>query len=101
MYEDAELFARVQKAMEPYENVVLLLPCPDLDKTLEILTARLVKLLQDNGIEVDPDGLWIMEHFVKHPSNQKLAKFVIYTEGKTPEETCEEIVQKLGKKSEP
>lgn len=30
-------------------------------------------------------------HFVKHPSNYRLAKAVVYTEGKTPEQTADEI----------
>jgi DNA-directed RNA polymerase subunit L len=35
------------------------------------------------------------EYFIKHPSNHRLVKLVIYTKDKTPEEVCAELVQKL------
>jgi hypothetical protein len=35
------------------------------------------------------------EYFVRHPSNHQLAKRVLYTKDKTPENICDEIVQKL------
>ena len=31
-------------------------------------------------------------HFVKHPSNYRLAKAIVYTEGKTPEQSADEIL---------
>jgi len=34
----------------------------------------------------------INEHFIRQHSNYDLAKVVVYTKGKQPEETCEEIV---------
>lgn len=37
------------------------------------------------------------EQFVRHPSNGRLAKQVIYTKGKTPEEICEELVDYVGR----
>ena len=30
--------------------------------------------------------------FINHPSNQLLAKYTFYTKNKTPEETCNEII---------
>ena len=35
------------------------------------------------------------EYFVRHPANYQLAKLVIYTKDKTPEDICEELVQRL------
>ncbi len=43
-----------------------------------------------------PEVLAANETFVRHPANGRLAKQVVYTEGKTPEETCEEIVELIG-----
>jgi hypothetical protein len=40
--------------------------------------------------------LEINEHFVKHSSNYKLAKFIVYTKTKTPEETRNDILKILG-----
>jgi hypothetical protein len=36
------------------------------------------------------------EYFVKHPSNHQLAKFMIDTKAKAPEELCSEILQLVG-----
>jgi hypothetical protein len=78
------LFARVQALLQPYEHVILLLPSADLDESVAILTER-------DGFAVTKTFNF-HEHFVKHHSNHDLAKYTVYTKGKTPEETCSEIV---------
>lgn len=87
VYEDDELFRRVEKALEPYKNVILLLPSPDLDESVKILT--------DLFGEDISGGIKYNEHLVKHHSNHDLAKIVVYTKGKTPEETCDEILKRI------
>jgi shikimate kinase len=94
-YEDATLFARVEKALEPFPNVILLLPSPDLDESVEILNLRFTELLTREVRSVDPKLLELNEQFVRQPSNHKLGKMVVYTKGKTPEETCGEIAEQL------
>jgi shikimate kinase len=84
VYEDYELFAKVKAALATYSNVVLLLPSPNLDESLEILSQR-ERGLSDEEIRLN-------EHFLRHPSNYELAKLTIYTRDKTPEETCSEIL---------
>lgn len=85
VYEDTSLFHRVQKVLEFYPNIVLLLPSPDLDESLRILNER---------NEYVPDGSPnINEHFLRHSSNYILAKFTVYTKEKTPQETCHEILK--------
>lgn len=84
VYEDDRLFERVQKILAPYKYVVLLLPSPDLNESINILNER------DEFLrEMKPN---INEHFIKHHSNYDLAKYTVYTKGKTPEETCTEIL---------
>ncbi len=85
VYEDNELFKRVQKVLEPYINVVLILPSPDLEESIQILNER-------NGGIVN-NGLDFNVHFIKHHSNHDLAKFVIYTKDKSPEEARDEILK--------
>jgi adenylate kinase family enzyme len=98
VYEDDALFNRVQDALAAYPFVILLLPSPDLDESVEILNNRFVQMLaEEEGIEADSRTLQINEHFVKHPSNQLLAKKIVYTNGKTPDETCAEILQHIAK----
>ena len=35
------------------------------------------------------------EYFVRHPSNYRLAKLTVYTEGRSPEETRDEILERV------
>lgn len=97
VYEDEALFSRVQQALAPYPNIILLLPSPDLDESVEILNSRFTELLMKEVGSVDPALLTLNEQLVKHPSNFNLAKITIYTRGKTPDETCAEILQSMEK----
>jgi len=85
VYETEELFKRVQKALSTYKNIILLLPSPDLDESIAILNER-EESLRDMKQNIN-------EHFIKHHSNYDLAKHTVYTKGKMPEETCEEILR--------
>ena len=75
----------MQQVLEPYINVVLILPSPDLEESIQILNER-------NGGIVS-NGFDLNEYFVKHHSNYDLAKFVVYTKGKSPEEARDEILK--------
>lgn len=81
VYEDETLFNEVREVLRPYPNIVLLLPAEDKEKSLEILLER--------------NSFPFNSLFINNPSNETLAKMTIYTEGKTPEETCEEIISKI------
>lgn len=85
VYEDDELFQKVQQILEPYRNVVLILPSPDREESIQILNER-------NG-GIFSNGVDFNEHFVKHHSNYDLAKFIVYTQGKLPEQTCDDILK--------
>ena len=95
VYEDEILFARVQQALAPYPYVILLLPSPDLDESIEILNNRFVKTAEAEGETIPDEVLLVNEHFVKHPSNGILAKMIVYTKDKKPEETCLDIVSAI------
>jgi len=87
VYEDDELFERARRALEPYDHVVLVLPSPDPDESIAELRRRNVERLGE-AIELNA-------HFVRHPSNHELAKHVVYTAGKEPEETRDEILSRV------
>lgn len=95
VYDDQWLFARVQNALAPYPNVVLLLPSSDVDESIAILRARLTPMLIESGKEFTEELFELNQYFVRHPSNHRLARLVIYTKDKTPENICNELVQKL------
>lgn len=81
VYEDEKLFKRVKAVLEPYPNVILLLPSKDKDKSLKCLLER---------TEFEYNDL-----FINNTCNEELAKIVVYTEGKSPDETCEEIISRI------
>lgn len=95
VYEDEGLFSRVQSALAPYPNVILLMPSPDLEESVSILNERFRTLLMEEVGEVDPRLLEMNEQLIRHPSNYILARMVIYTNDRTPDETCAEILQRL------
>lgn len=87
VYTDDALFARVEKALKPYPNVILLLPSRDSEECVRISKERQG---HQTWYENDFDEL-----FVKHPSNRRLAKRVVYTADKTPEQTRDEVLGSL------
>ncbi|MEZ4865414.1 MAG: hypothetical protein R3C14_29160 [Caldilineaceae bacterium] len=95
VYEDETLLAGVKRILAPYPNVTLLLPSPDLAESVAILQERLTRMLTAAG-KTFTDELFALNHyFIQHPSNQQLAKRVIYTKDKTPATVCDEIMQTI------
>jgi hypothetical protein len=52
-------------------------------------------MLRAKGEEINNELFDLNEYFIRHPSNHQLAKIVMYTKDKTPEEIRDEILQKL------
>ena len=86
VYESQEQFARVQKALAPFRNVFLLLPSPDPAESLQILKDRDEDPPSDLNFDFNA-------HFLAHHGYYDLAKFIVYTEGKTPAQTCGELLE--------
>lgn len=87
VYADITQRVRAAGILAPYPNVVLLLPSPDPDRSIRLLAARMSNPL--------PEIVAMNELFVRDPSNQDLAKITAYTEGKTLEQTANEILQQI------
>lgn len=51
-----------------------------------------MRVLRDRAGPIESNGLDFHEHFVKHPSNARLAKHTLYTAGQTPEQTRDAIL---------
>lgn len=88
VFEDTDAFNRAQKCLEPYANVVLLLPSPDLDESAKILRDR--QRLYVDGIELN-------RYIITHPSGRELSTAIVYTKDRTPEETRDEILDLVGR----
>jgi shikimate kinase len=85
-FDDLELLRRVRAALAPYPHVMLLLPSHDFEEAMRVIDQRQQILV---------DGVDLTEHFVKGQCNHTLAKLVVYTQGKTPAETCREIAARI------
>jgi len=85
VYEDDELYKQVGDLLAPYPYVILLMPSPDMEESIRMLNTQKT---------YPSTELWpINEHFVRHHSNYDLAKHIVYTKDKTPDETCNEVLQ--------
>lgn len=95
VYDDQNLLQRVQNALAPYPNVILLLPSPDTAESNQILKERLIKMLTEAGKTYSDKSFELNNYFIQHPSNHHLAKTIVYTKGKSAEQICDEIVAGL------
>lgn len=85
VYEDEALFDQVRGLFTPYPYVILLMPSPDREESIQILHAR--------NLYASKEQWAVNEIFVRHHSNYDLAKHVVYTKDKTPEQTSDEVLQ--------
>jgi hypothetical protein len=84
VYDNRESLERVKRALARYPNVFLILPSPDMNSSIHVLTDRLAK----EPVELNFD---FVTHFVRHPANYELAKHIVYTEGRTAGE-CKDLI---------
>lgn len=94
VYDDPGHASRVLRALGAH-TVVLLLPTPDIDTSLDILGRRGRALFPDLPAEVHDDIDRLNRGFLTHPANASLADHVVHTDGRAPEQTCEQIVTLL------
>lgn len=87
VFESDPLRAQIKRALAPFANVARLLPSPDPEKSIQVLRERSIQQFGPN-----PQGFDWSTFFIRHEQNRLLAKHHIYTEGKTPAETCAEII---------
>ena len=85
VYEDASLFASVYAALQPFMNVILMLPDPDPTRALRRLSTRCI-------LELEP-GFPLNKHLLQSPCNQMLAKHTVYTNRKTAKQTARQILK--------
>ncbi len=83
VYQDEHRAQEFIKLMSKEQYVFLLLPCSDPQKSLEILDKRIG----------DEDAEKMLNRIFIHSfTNKQAAKFTVFTEGKTTEETIDEII---------
>lgn len=89
-YDDESLFKNVDRALARCSKVVLLLPVADLNRSVSLLRQKSIEERKRDWIH---DGYDFLEHWVKDYCNHRLATATVYTEGKTLEQTRDEIVK--------
>jgi len=92
-YEDELLYKGVKEALASCQNIILLLPTEDLDQSVSLLKERCLNQRKTDWVY---DGYDFIERWVKDDCNHDLATETVYTYGKTPEQTCEEILKAIG-----
>ena len=92
VYDDPSKLEQVARYMSSLDTVVLLLPVADLSKSLEILIER----GRGPGLSEAVVDMWrrIIGRFLSNESNHRLSRKVVYTDGLTPAEVCEEILKR-------
>ncbi len=94
VYEDNKMLERAKKALRNH-TVVLLIPSPNIDESVEIIGQRLHTKEPHLSMEFVQVVSEINRFFLEHRSNTDLATMTIYTKDKTPEETSREIIELL------
>jgi hypothetical protein len=83
------LFERARRALEPFPYVVLLLPEPDPVQSVAVLRERCRAFDLPDWRD---DGCDLIERWVIDGCNHELATLTVYTRGRTPSQTCDEIL---------
>lgn len=86
VYDDRGLFERVARALARCKNVLLILPSGDREESLRILRER--PRMSIGGVDAI---LYVIDFHLR----TKLAKRVVYTHDKRPDETADEIIRSL------
>lgn len=94
VYDDPAQFERARVALAAC-TVVLLLPSPDIEESIAILSARIHAAEPELPDSFFPVIEQMNRMFMSHPSNARLATHTVYTAGKTPEQTRDEILRLL------
>jgi hypothetical protein len=79
--------------------VILLLPSPDVDESVQMLKDRLHADEPEFNEKALQDIAQINRFFIEHPSNATLATHTFYTKDKSPEQTRAEILSALRHKA--
>jgi len=84
-FENQVQLKQIQSLFDPIPNIFLLLPSPDIDETLQILPQRDPNPPADLKYDINA-------HFVNHPGYCLIAKHIVYTKNKTPDQSCSEML---------
>jgi len=93
-YEDESLYKNIEETLSYHPNIILLLPSSDLERSVSLLRQKSIEERERDWIH---DGYDFIEHWVKDDCNHCLSTVTIYTEGKSPEQTRDEVLNAINK----
>jgi hypothetical protein len=95
MYDDLAFVARIHTALAPFRNVVLVLPSPDEEESIRVLTERVGPFtIPAHWVFVD-----IPAYEVRQPANRTLASLTVYTHGRLPEQSRDDLLRQLSERN--
>lgn len=83
VYDDENIFRGIKEILSDFKNIVLLLPTPDIESSLEIMAKRSTGDYSTN------------EKFLRSHCNKDLATMTIYENGRTPKQIAESIIRTI------
>lgn len=86
-YRDESLFGELREALRPH-HPVLLLPSPDLERSVSELRERAVAL---NGQDWMLDGVDLLTEWVTGSQNRLIAELVVHVDGREGDTVADEI----------
>ena len=81
VYNDLNIFKGIKARLSKFKNIVLLLPTPDIEKSLQILSSRSTGDYRPN------------RKFITSPCNRELSTMTVYENDRTPSEVAMEIIK--------
>jgi hypothetical protein len=95
---DEGRFGELQKLLSNFRNVVLLLPCADVDHSIDVLSERIRRRYTETerSKEIVESYIAMNRKFVCHSSNSALATHTVYTDGKSVEEVAAIVLRLAG-----
>ena len=89
-YEDDAYFQIVQEALAPFTHVLLLLPDPDVNRSVEVLRRR---SLASRGHGWQHDGRDWLREWCESSQNARLATQIVYTADGSADETADHVLR--------
>jgi shikimate kinase len=80
---EAAAQGRIEEALAPYSRVVLMMPCADREEARRVLRGR----MGPEAAEAD-----LNRYALADDTLERLARYTLFTEGRSPEETCREVL---------
>jgi hypothetical protein len=87
---DPACAVRVRRALAPFVNTILLLPDPDVERSVAIIRDRCARTR--DGMTWRFDDVDFIRHWVASGQNHELARHVVYTQDDAPEQVAERVV---------